>query len=420
LLEAIKAAIYDYDIANEKRTMDAQFRGDRTSLKVVKLRPNDLFLNHKNSRIMVELESHPDYDSVINDPTSVRSQLILETLLRATPAYETIRDEVKEFKQREPGTISVDGRVINGNTRLVALRELGWDGFDAGVLPENATDEDFKEIELGLQLVEFTKQRYSFVNRLRQFEMMLPTRPTDEICRLMGWQRDKLKKFDEFKLILDLLNEYAERGIPKVYFNSKEEYMKDLAARVQSLTSQGKLDEVASLKGLRLLGMLGGNSKDEVRNIDVDFVEKYMRPRAESAPAVVALLVQESSGDDKDDKYSELFPPTRDAHKDLIDEVIELYGREPDGETFVALSDVLRLAGDDAVQDKRRTSRNELPIQMLVKVHSDINQTRAKLKELADKGEISSVDTDVFENSIEKVTQALRVLALDFEQLNAK
>jgi hypothetical protein len=415
MLEEIKAALYDYKATDQTRTMDAQFRGERITLQVLKLRPDSLFLNHNNSRIMVELEAHPEYDQVMANPTAPKSQLIIEALLRATPAYEQIREEVKQFKQREPGTLSVDGRVINGNTRLVALRELGWDGFDAGILPEQANDEDFKEIELGLQLVEFTKQRYSFVNRLRQFEIMLATKPIDEICKLMGWKQNKLKKFDEFKLMLEIVNEFDARGIPKVFFNTKEEYLKDLAGRIQTLNSQGKVAQATQLKGLRLLGMLAGNSKDEVRNIEGDFIEKHVLPRAESSPAALEIVTLGATEETPSDEFADLFPSPIDASKQIVDEAINIYKEAPDGDEFAALSDVFRLAGDDAVQANKRTSRNAMPQQMLTKVHSDINQVRAKLKELNDKGEISSVEATAFESALSKAKQALDVLEQDFQ-----
>lgn len=366
---------------------------------------------------MVELEAHPDYENVMSDPTSQSSQRIIESLLRATPEYETIRDEVKEYKQREPGTISEDGRVINGNTRVAALRELGWDGFDAGVLPSIAQEEDFKEIELGLQLIDFKKQKYSFVNRLRQFEIMLTTKPTDDICRLMGWQRYKTKNFDEFKLMLDIVNEYEARGISKLFFNTKEEYLKDLAAKVQTLNSQGKFAEAQKLKSLRLLGMISGNSKDEVRNIDTDFIEKFVVPRAEDTNEVMTLVTQQTSLAEADE-FNDLFPIANDDSKALVDQAIQIYKADPDGELFTNLSDILRLAGDDAVQANRKNSRNALPQQSLTKIHSEVNQLRAKIKELSDKGEINSVDPELFSRNIEKIRNALDVLVTDFNNFN--
>jgi hypothetical protein len=418
LKEDIKAALYDYVASGEARTMDAQFRGDRINLKVIKLRPDNVFLNHKNSRIMVELEAHPDYEKVMKDPQAPSSQLIIEGLLRATPAYEVIRDEVKEFKQREPGTISVDGRVINGNTRVVALRELGWDGFDAGVLPENATDDDFKEIELGLQLVDFTKQKYSFVNRLRQFEIMLQSKPTDEICRLMGWKRKKTQQFDEFKSMLDLVNEFSELGVPKLFFNSKEEYVKDLAAKIQALQNAGKLKESQQIKNLRLSGMLLGNSKDEVRNMDIDFIRDYLAPRAENSPEVSSFLAEANQQSPVADDFSDLFPTTSDPTSYIVEQVIELKESLADSEILESLTDVFRLAGDDAIQANKKNSRNALPQQSLNKLFSDINQLRAKIKDLADKGELNSVDDQSFDAGVRKVEDALELLQTEFHSLS--
>jgi hypothetical protein len=114
------------------------------------------------------------------------------------------------------------------------------------------------------------------------------------------------------------------------------------------------------------------------------------------------------------DEFSDLFPPKIDDAKPVVDEIIALYRDEPDGDLFSVLADVFRLAGDDAVQANKKSARNAAPIQLLNKLHSDVNQLRSKLIELSDKNELASVDSQQFESGIDRVNQAMIVLGEEF------
>ena len=418
MLEHISAALYEYENNNNaKRRLDVIFRSNNIDVPVVNLRPEKLLYNHDNSRIRVELEAHPKFSNVMKDPTSSESQQVLEQLLRQTPAYETIKEEVKEFKQREPGTVSVDGRVINGNTRLAAIRELGWDGFDAGVLPETATDSDFKEIELGLQMVDFTKQKYSFINRLRLFEGLLETKPLEEICRLMGWKTNKTKEYDKFKLILSLVNDYAAQGVPKLFFDTKEEYLKNLAEKIQTYSAAGKTEEIVKIKNYRLAGMLCGNTKDEVREIETNFISKYLEPRLENSPLAVQIM-ETANTPTKATEGGDLFGATHLENFGFVGEIIARSNKEAssaaDDSALNELRAAFRLAGDDAVQDKKRTNLRAAPISMLTKVRSDTNSIRVKIKEIMLKGDLSTIDKTTFEEGLKKLRLEIDTLETEF------
>lgn len=418
MLEHISAALYEYDNNNNaNRRLDVIFRGNNMDVPVVNLLAEKLLYNHDNSRIRVELEAHPKFSNVMKEPTSLDSQQVLEQLLRQTPAYETIREEVKAFKQREPGTVSVDGRVINGNTRLAAIRELGWDGFDAGVLPDNSTDSDFKEIELGLQMVDFTKQKYSFINRLRLFEGLLETKPLEEICRLMGWKTNKAKEYNKFKLILSLVNDYAAQGVTKLFFDTKEEYLKNLAEKIQTFSAAGKTEEIAKIKNYRLAGMLCGNTKDEVREIETNFLSKYLEQRLENSPLAVQIMATANTPA-KATEGGDLFGETVLANFGFVKEIITRSNKEASSATDDAalneLKAAFRLAGDDAVQDKKRTNLRAAPISMLTKVRTDTNSIRVKIKEIKLKGDLSTIDKATFEEGLKKLRLEIDTLETEF------
>jgi len=109
---------------------------------------------------------HPKRSIVEKDPTSSEAQEVLASLLRKTERFNKLKDELKELSQQNPGLISRDGLLINGNTRVVALRDLGVDGVDVAVLPADAMARDFLDLEMSLQMRRLTHQDYTFTNEL--------------------------------------------------------------------------------------------------------------------------------------------------------------------------------------------------------------------------------------------------------------
>jgi hypothetical protein len=80
-----------------------------------------------------------------------------------------IMDVLQDASQHEPILISGDGVVVNGNRRLSAMRELFNDGterfshIDCMVLPEYATKDEIREIEVRLQMTPHTLLPYDWV-----------------------------------------------------------------------------------------------------------------------------------------------------------------------------------------------------------------------------------------------------------------
>ena len=150
--EAIARALEAYSANGLTRTETIEYRGKSCNLEVVTISPEVPLLNPVNSRLRAQLREHPQNSLVATNPTSPEAQKILAGLLSSTEKFGELKAQLVDYGQQEPGIISREGLLVNGNTRLTAIRELGRQGFDVAVLPADATDDDFFQIEMALQL----------------------------------------------------------------------------------------------------------------------------------------------------------------------------------------------------------------------------------------------------------------------------
>ena len=229
---AITKSLEDYRHNNLKRTETIDYRGTKRSLEVITLPISLLLLNHDNSRLTAQLVDHPKKSSVELNPFSEESQTIIASLLRSTESFKTLLEELKKFGQQNPGLISRDGLLINGNTRLVALREIGAQGIDVAVLPEDALASDFLDVEMSLQMQKLTHQDYTFTNRLLLMKRYLDRGHTkNELGAKMGWVKNVTKKVDQNIRLLNLIDEIRSlrnSHFPYEFFDNKEQVLKDL------------------------------------------------------------------------------------------------------------------------------------------------------------------------------------------------
>jgi AcrR family transcriptional regulator len=279
-IKAIELALKDYKSQELNRTETIEFRGSSRSFPVVTINPEVPLLNPSNSRLRAQLANHPQNGVVKSDPNSPEAQSILQNLLSQTLKFEELKQQLVDFGQLEPGIISSEGLLVNGNTRLAAIRSLGIQGFDVAILPEDANDDDFFTIEMSLQLRNLVHQDYTFTNRLLLIDSHLTrTENREATIRAMQWKRDGKRKLAEHEGYLQLVEEIRNLN-PKLsyaYFDTKEELIKNLYSQYISLVeSSPKSAEM--LKWTRIQAMLLGLNKDEVREIDEEFVSNTLLP----------------------------------------------------------------------------------------------------------------------------------------------
>jgi hypothetical protein len=389
--DAIEKSLKSYHAANSTRTEHITYRGAGKDLEVITLSPQVLLLNHENSRFSAQLVDHPKREKVLKDPTSQESQDILSSLLRSTEEYKALKDELKTFGQKNPGMVNRQGMLINGNTRLVALRDNGATGILVAVLPEDAGPGDFLDLEMSLQMQKFTHQDYTFTNRLLLMKRYLDRgHSPKELGARMGWQKNIEKKIAQHLRMLELVLEIRAKNqgnFPFEFFDSKEQVMKDLDDAYQTRANLGDLAGAEQLKWIRIIGMLSGATKDQVRVMDEEFFDDEVVRRLEGKTEVITLINSDNSPiliDDLDDllggRNSSKFRPEEFADK-LINASVNQEGKiSPDiDEAFQEVGRQIKVAAEDVINRQRLENLLEEPAELIAEARINISNIASDL-----------------------------------------
>src|SRR5437879_1162227 len=130
-------------------------------MPVYRLPINLLAFNIRNGRFAAELKAKERDAKRALDPLDPDDAAIIAELLlhQDANATEVLKADLKKVGQTEPGIITHDGFVINGNRRMAILQELhkeeptGRFAFlDAQILPPEIDAKDLWRIEAGIQL----------------------------------------------------------------------------------------------------------------------------------------------------------------------------------------------------------------------------------------------------------------------------
>jgi hypothetical protein len=277
-IKAIQDALNDFVEANGIKR-DVTIRGQRVAVRVVSLDPRLLLLNHDNFRIHSQLEDSVKRDIVFQDPSGAEAQKIIEGLLAATKEFKGLKEQLQEYGQQEPGLISYDGLLVNGNTRAVALRQLNSAGMLVGVLPQSANGKDLLLIQSDLQMQRWIHQDYSFTNELLFLEELQATLGMDNanIVKRLGWRsgRASEKKLEKKFRLLRIIREVrvaSNKPVPYSFFDDKQQILEDLDADYEK-AKEVNFEVAENLKRLKLVAMVRGLTKDQVRIIDEDWLE---------------------------------------------------------------------------------------------------------------------------------------------------
>ncbi|SDI38278.1 hypothetical protein SAMN05421505_14726 [Sinosporangium album] len=271
-----------------RESLTIEWRGRPRYVEVIDMPVDALYYNPATHRIRAQRSFDPQREAELNaDPWSDTSQEYLALLLKSLPAdpakedptFEDLKNSLRDFKQNEPGLITRDGTLVNGNTRCVALRELGVRSIRVGVLPESCTWEDVNAIELSLQLRREHKRDYSYINHLLALDEQLASgRPIADIAREF---RIQSKTVERDKWILTALRDLVERSksgdsqLKLMDFENSKEKLAELHRKYMDIASENK-DQADLVKENRLAAIVLGFSKTDIRHIEVDFQLRYL------------------------------------------------------------------------------------------------------------------------------------------------
>lgn len=288
------------DTAQERRTETITWEGLPTTLPVVRLPVDAVRLNPHSLRLRPRMESLPERQQVLADPFSRTSQLMLADLLQRKAGsvgdidhdYKHLRKQLQAYQQQVPACVTRDGVLINGNTRLVALRELGVGYILACVLPEGASPRAVVDLELSQDVVQWFKRQHPFTAVLLSTQHLLVERelPKEAVMAQLGIDARqlglRLRTLHRIRCVQEWSLADDGEGLPLPYFDDKQKALTELDIAVENLRrTQAPPQLVEAFEHARLLGLLVGTGYMRQRVITADLVrDNYLGVELRDTP----------------------------------------------------------------------------------------------------------------------------------------
>lgn len=417
-----------------RETLTVEWRGQPEHLEVIQMPAGNLYYNPATHRIRAQSSHDPKQAAALaDDPWSSESQAYLDRLLQVLPAdpartdpeFDELVASLKEYGQTDPGLITREGILVNGNTRRAGLVQLYGPTHEmrVAVLPESCDWQDIAAIELSLQLRKEHRRAYSYINRLLAVQELVDRgtplaviastfRTTAERCRQDQWVLANIES---------LIERSRSTGghLSLVAFEEQAEKFRELhRAYVKQYATNPEKAEL--LLENRLAAMLFGFAKTDVRFIDHDFNKRYLskvlpEDSAPAGPAVSTAIpglgraVKGSSADlstaksltDTVLRLRVAMQPGGSIAQDAVDEAQKEAKKLRD-----AMDEAISLAG----RDMRIQKRKQAAPARLADAGRDIEQC---VTDLVMSRAQSSLDEDAFDDAVIDLRKKLQKLALE-------
>jgi hypothetical protein len=273
-----------------KITVD--WRGAPRHLRIISMPVDMLYFNPETHRIRAQRTLDPHRNALLDtEPWGEASQAYLHHLLSRQPSnpnqidpdYVALKEELDAFGQKDPGIITPQGILVDGNTRCAALREMGELEIRVGVLPADASWRDINSVELALQLRRDKRRDYSYINRLIAVEEELKSgRRPEDVARDFNI---KIKTLNQDRWVYGLINDAIRRSavsdgsqLRLVDFEDHQEKLRELHRDFLKL-SKIDPDAAEQLKETRLAMVILNYPKTTVRLAEQDFYNRYLAER---------------------------------------------------------------------------------------------------------------------------------------------
>lgn len=241
-----------------------QLDGRKQILPFYRFKTNLLRYNVKNGRLASEIrEWEKDNGEELNSANHEHAKIIKKLLLEMdTAKTNELKIDILEFEQMEPGVITHDGVIINGNRRMAVIQDLNeehpggkWEYLEAIILPSNINQKDLWKIEAGLQLSKDKVAPYSPVNELLKIKEGIEAglTPKQIAAVLYGRTEDEIKEsIQRLKIIDDFLSFFSQQGnYPLINQYGLTEYFINIQKSVikpAESSGVGKKEELNRLK----------------------------------------------------------------------------------------------------------------------------------------------------------------------------
>ncbi|MGW3657524.1 transcriptional regulator [Streptomyces sp. NPDC005151] len=415
-----------------RETVTVEWNGRPLHVGVIDMPLRDLYYNPATHRIRAQLDHDPVLSETLKaDPWLDESQDYLNRLLiskptnpdEADPEFEKLVASLGTVEQQEPGLITHEGILVNGNTRAAALRQLKKSSIRVGVLPSTFTWEDINAVELALQLRPDARRDYSYINRLIAMEEQeLMGRAAVDIAREFHIQ---LKTFKQERWILGVIREMIERSrtsdgaqLSFTDFEGHQENFKELHRNYTH--SEATSQEVAEqVKENRIAAIILGFAKTKTRLIDGEFQHNYLQktlprdfrkpiPEADAPISIAGLSVSvappsEFVGQARAITDRILQAKAKESARHLSAEI-----RETAQQAVTSAHRGMKRAIDEADRDDRLTKVQQTTAERLDDARAAIDQS---VSDLAQALASSSLDKEGFDSALLRLRGSLVKLA---------
>lgn len=421
-------------IDSDCERLTIEWRGGTKYLHVISMPTLSLLYNPDTHRIRAQRSIKPELDRELQStPWGDKAQSYLDYLLKCLPSapdkvdpdFGALRDNLEKFGQKEPGLISVNGILVNGNTRCAALRELSEPYIRVAVLPESATWDDINEVELSLQLRKEYRRDYSYINQLLVINEQLERgRAPEDIARQF---HVKTKTLDKDRWVYATIIDAIERSridddsaLRLIDFEDHKEKLHELHRAYTKLVVTDP-SAAETLKETRLALLVLGFSKTDLRLAESNFYAKYLSsklppelsPQIEDNPERIAIpglegvaLTSTATTDERKTRKltDELLRAgaiknSKTAHKDTVATAAA---------RFDAMKDVMERALDPAGKAYRLQKRKLAAPERLSDAADSIMYC---VKDLTEARATGAVDDDTFDDAALELRKAIQSLA---------
>lgn len=443
------------DLPPEHETLRVPWQGEQARLPVIRLNLNSTVLNWRSHRIKSQLESQVAVaEAVLLDPDGDVAQEAIAQLLRTVVGFDALKQNIADEGQREPGIIDCNGRLVNANTRAVALKDLGQEYIDVAVLPSTATIGEIYDVELDLQVAEDYRQPYSFTNELLFVDDLLTeqNRNEEEVGVRLRWitptkrasVKEGIAKVRRYVRHLDLLRSIQQMSGGKIPLTQFDDALESLLEFDKSYETLLDSDPIAAqrMKHARTLGLLVELGYMSQRSVDAEWVESYLADAFSEDDLLTQIIAGETLiRDDEEDTSSSLSDfedfdrlDEEDSYEGeavfgvvglLVNRLSESAGdanirlptvegeKEFDRESVrAAIFEAMRTAAEDAKSTKKAGSELKAPLYLVEQAAKQLTRARTQLLKVSTHPDF---DAATLRDGLEVVTRASDALRMELE-----
>ena len=292
-------------LATEVGKWPMEIGGVKTVLPFFAFPTDILCYNANNGRLAMDRRQWEADNGRRLDGCSREDAAILREMLLTLDEDKTLglKEDIRKKGQMEPGVISHDGVVINGNRRMAVIEELHgeeptgkWETLEAVRLPKGISEKDLWKIEAGLQLSKDRVAEYHPVNELLKIKEGVDRAlvPEEVAAAMYGWKAedvtDALERLDLIDSFLAFFGQGGNYGAIKKF--GLHEYFVDIQRRVidpakrRGIRKQDIAERVSYAFALIRAGILmqsRGTSRRkgfthwDIRNLDRVFEDAHAR-----------------------------------------------------------------------------------------------------------------------------------------------